>query len=68
MRLITNKIGYIAQRNYAGLPFNQITFGRVYDLFKVLRELDARIPGSRPRVQCSVQPFFFYPSTQGNRI
>lgn len=63
MRLITNSAGYIAQRNYAGLSFDQVTFERVYDAFKVIRALDDRIPGSRYQVQRSLSTLFFHPST-----
>lgn len=68
MRLITNRAGYLAQRNYMGLPFDHVTFERVYDTFKVIRALDDRIPGSRRRVQSSLSPLFFHPSTAAKHL
>lgn len=61
LTFVTNDLGYAAKRNYAGLPFEDISFERRYDVFKILKALDDRLPGRRIALQRSLETLYGYP-------
>ena len=61
LKFITNDMGYAAERNYAGLPFEKTSFERRHDVFKVLRALNDRLPGRRVALQRSLETLYGHP-------